>query len=80
MTDDEIDGDYEANIGEIIAERLGEIPPLALPGVLVASHGPFAWGKTPAQAVESAAVLEHIAHLASLLVDAGGWHTDNLRH
>ncbi len=69
MTDEEINGDYEANTGKVIAEKLGEIPPLALPGVLVASRGPFVWGETPAQAVESAAVLEHIAKLASLSAD-----------
>jgi L-ribulose-5-phosphate 4-epimerase len=33
--------------------------------VLVASHGPFAWGKTVAKAVENAVVLEHLARLAS---------------
>ena len=69
MTDEEVEFDYEANIGEVIAERLGDTSPLALPGVLVASHGPFVWGETPAQAVESAAILEHIAKLASLSAD-----------
>ena len=34
------------------------------PGVLVAGHAPFAWGKTPAEAVEHADVLEYIARLA----------------
>lgn len=66
MTDEEIAGDYEASTGEVIAERLGDTPPMALPGVLVASHGPFVWGETPAQAVESATIIEHIAKLASL--------------
>jgi len=66
LTDEEIEGDYEANTGEVIVERLGDVPPLALPGVLVASCGPFVWGETPAQAVESAAIIEHIAKLASL--------------
>jgi len=69
MTDEEIEGDYEANMGEVIIERLSDISPLSLPGVLVASHGPFAWGETPAQAVESATILEHIAKLASLSAD-----------
>jgi len=66
MTDEEIDGDYEANIGEVIVETLGDVSPTALPGVLVANHGPFVWGETPAQAVEYAAILEHVAKLASL--------------
>jgi L-ribulose-5-phosphate 4-epimerase len=33
--------------------------------VLVASHGPFAWGKDVAGAVHNAVVLEFIAQLAS---------------
>ncbi len=69
MTDEEIEGDYEANTGEVIVETLGDIPPMARPGVLVANHGPFVWGETPAQAVECAVILEHIAKLASLSAD-----------
>jgi L-ribulose-5-phosphate 4-epimerase len=32
--------------------------------VLVASHGPFAWGRDAAQAVENAVALETVAELA----------------
>ena len=35
-----------------------------MPAVLVANHGPFTWGKTPADAVEAAVVLEQIAAMA----------------
>ena len=35
------------------------------PAVLVASHGPFTWGKDVADAVHNAGVLEFIARLAS---------------
>ena len=35
------------------------------PAVLVASHGPFAWGKDVADAVHNAVVLEFVARLAS---------------
>jgi L-ribulose-5-phosphate 4-epimerase len=35
------------------------------PGVLVASHAPFAWGKDVADAVHNAEVLEFVARLAS---------------
>ena len=66
MTAEEIAGDYEANTGEVIVARLGDADPLALPGALVADHGPFAWGRTPEQAVENAVVLEHLAHLATM--------------
>ena len=64
-TDDEIAGDYEANVGRLIIERLAGLGPRRCPGVLVAAHGPFAWGATPAEAVRSAAILEHVARLAS---------------
>jgi L-ribulose-5-phosphate 4-epimerase len=39
--------------------------------VLVAGHGPFAWGRSPAEAVETAVVLEQVAKTAfgSLLLD-----------
>ena len=65
MTAEEIETDYEANTGQVIAERLKGLDPLQLPAVLVADHGPFAWGRTPAKAVESAFVTEHLAHLAA---------------
>ncbi len=69
LTSGEINGDYEADTGKVIAERfLGARPPLRpqdLPGVLVSSHGPFAWGAAPAEAVHNAVIVEHLAHLAS---------------
>lgn len=65
LTDDEIATDYEANTGHVIVERFGGLDPLHSPGVLVASHAPFAWGATVEKAVENAVVLEHLARLAS---------------
>ncbi len=60
----EIKSDYEANTGRVIVETFARRDPLSCPAVLVAGHGPFAWGKTVAAAVENAAVLEHLARLA----------------
>ena len=40
------------------------INPEQVPGVLVASHGPFAWGATIEKAVENAIVLEFSAQMA----------------
>lgn len=60
----EIKGDYEANTGSVIVERFAKVDPLAFPGVLVAGHGPFTWGKTPGSAVDSAVVLEFLAKMA----------------
>jgi L-ribulose-5-phosphate 4-epimerase len=65
MTESEIAGDYEANTGRTIVERFAGIPPLDCPAVLVAHHGPFAWGRNPQEAVHHATVLEQVARLAS---------------
>ncbi|MCX6909656.1 MAG: L-ribulose-5-phosphate 4-epimerase [Verrucomicrobia bacterium] len=65
MTPKEIKGDYEIETGNVIVERFRKLDPLAFPGALVASHGPFAWGKSVAKAVENAVVLEYLARLAS---------------
>ncbi len=61
----EIERDYEANTGAVIVEAFADREPLDCPGVLVDRHGPFTWGRTVAVAVENAAVLEHLALLAS---------------
>jgi L-ribulose-5-phosphate 4-epimerase len=61
----EIASDYEVNTGRVILERFEDLDPRAVPAVLVASHGPFAWGESVESAVECAAVLEFVAHLAS---------------
>jgi L-ribulose-5-phosphate 4-epimerase len=55
---------YERNTGRIIVERFAGLDPLGLPAVLVAGHGPFTWGRTSAEAVETARVLEHTAKMA----------------
>jgi L-ribulose-5-phosphate 4-epimerase len=64
LSDEEIEADYEFNTGVVIAARFKNLDPLALPGVLVANHAPFAWGKTPAAAAHNAVVLEYVAKLA----------------
>jgi len=65
LTPQEIAGQYEANTGKVILERMGRHNPMHLPAVLVAEHGPFAWGKDPEDAESSALILEQVAHLAS---------------
>jgi L-ribulose-5-phosphate 4-epimerase len=64
MTEDAIQSDYELNTGKVIVRRFAGIDPMKMPAVLVANHGPFTWGKTPAMAVESTIVLEQIATMA----------------
>ena len=68
LTQGELEEDYEKNTGVVIIETFQErcIEPTAVPGVICASHGPFAWGKDPAEAVYHAVVLEEVARMALL--------------
>ncbi len=68
MTDDEINGEYEANTGEVIIRAFQAIDPVVVPAVLVPNHGPFAWGPDPRKAAENAWMLETVARLAYLTV------------
>jgi L-ribulose-5-phosphate 4-epimerase len=61
----EIHSQYEAHTGQVIVERFRDLDPLEHPAVLVASHGPFTWGRDVAAAVRNAVVLEFVARLAS---------------
>ena len=57
--------DYERNTGRVIVETFrGGRSPEAIPAVLVAGHGPFAWGRDAAQAVDYALMLEQLARVA----------------
>lgn len=68
LTPTELDEDYEKNTGIAIVETFRErgLDPVAMPGVICRSHGPFTWGKDAAQAVYHAAVLEEVARMALL--------------
>jgi L-ribulose-5-phosphate 4-epimerase len=63
LTADEVEGEYECATGEVILETFArlELDPLDRPAVLVASHGPFAWGASVEAAVENAIALEEVA-------------------
>ena len=65
LTEEEVNTAYELNTGKVIIEiidRLG-IDPMAVPGIVVKNHGPFSWGKSPANAVYNAVVLEKVAEM-----------------
>ena len=66
LTAEEVVKAYVRNTGQVIVRRfhLEGLDPAAVPGVLVAGHAPFTWGKTAAEAVEHADVLEYIARMA----------------
>ena len=65
MTPEEIGGAYELETGNVIIEtfRKRNIDPAQVPAVLVRSHGPFAWGTDPKDAVHNAVVLEEVAFM-----------------
>lgn len=67
MTPEEIQGAYELETGNIIIETFSGLEPSSIPACLVYSHGPFAWGKDPMEAVHNAVVLEEVAFMA--------WHS-----
>lgn len=64
MTPEEIGGAYERETGNVIIETFRDTSPDDIPAVLVHSHGPFAWGKDPFNAVHNAVVLEELAFMA----------------
>jgi len=66
MTPEEIQGDYELNTGIVIVETFKKqnIDPNFVSGVVVASHGPFTWGKSALDAVHQAVVMEEVAMMA----------------
>lgn len=70
MTEKEIAGDYEAETGKVIIETFAGRNADDIPAALVHSHGPFAWGTSPENAVHNAVVLEEIAFMA--------WHNEAL--
>ena len=63
MTNEEIRGEYEKKTGMVIVETFADLEPAAIPGVLVYSHGPFAWGIDPMNAVHNAVVMEVVAFM-----------------
>jgi L-ribulose-5-phosphate 4-epimerase len=64
LTEKEVRENYELNTGKIIVERFKNLDAEAIPGVLVAGHAPFTWGKTPYDAVNNSFVLERLAKMA----------------
>ena len=64
LTEEEVESGYEKNTGTVIIERLKGIDTVSMPGILVAGHAPFGWGKNSAEAVKNSLVLERVAQMA----------------
>ncbi len=73
LTEEEINGDYEENTGNVIVETIGENDPMSCPGIVVRNHGPFSWGKSAKGAVYNAVVLDKVAEMdaKTFMVDPG---------
>ncbi len=64
MTQQEVEGEYELETGNVIIERFAELNADHIPGVLVKNHGPFSWGKNAHDAVHNAVVMEQVSKMA----------------
>ena len=64
MSPEAIAGDYEKNTGTAILRTFASLAYEKVPGVLVANHGPFTWGRDANAAAYNAVILEHIARIA----------------
>jgi L-ribulose-5-phosphate 4-epimerase len=67
LTRAEVDGEYEKETGAVIVETLAGLglSALEMPGILVASHGPFTWGTSATDAAHNATILETVAAIAA---------------
>ena len=81
MSEREIYGEYELETGKVIVETFQEhnIDPDQMPGVLVHSHGPFAWGKDPFEAVHNAVVMEECAAMGFVSVMLQGGEAEPMQ-
>jgi L-ribulose-5-phosphate 4-epimerase len=64
ITDEQISRDYEEETAVQIIDAFRGLDYREMPAVLVASHGPFTWGKSPAEAVYHSDMLEYAAEMA----------------
>jgi len=64
MSSDDIALDYEKNTGTAILRAFRDINYERVPAVLVANHGPFAWGRDATAAAHNAVILEQVARIA----------------
>ncbi len=71
LTEAEVNENYELFTGKVIIERFMNLDYQAVPGILVAGHAPFTWGKNPEDSVKNNLVLERVAKMAlnSLLLN-----------
>ncbi len=73
LAESEIEAGYELNTGLVIVEKFREYDYETIPGVLVAGHGPFSWGRDGHDSVKNALILERVAEMAlkTLAIEPG---------
>jgi L-ribulose-5-phosphate 4-epimerase len=69
LADGEIASEYEKNTGHAIVRAFAKVSYASIPAVLVANHGPFAWGPDPAAAAHNAVILEAVARMAFFTIN-----------
>lgn len=68
LTEEEIRDDYEKNTGKLVVYEFARqgLDPEAMPAVLLKNHGPFTWGPSAIEAVNTSLELEVCAKMACL--------------
>ncbi|MBB6450915.1 L-ribulose-5-phosphate 4-epimerase [Geomicrobium halophilum] len=66
LTPSEVNNGYEKETGTVIIEAFHHKNPLKVPGVVVHGHAPFAWGRSPADAIHNSVVFEKVAKMTFL--------------
>lgn len=74
LNKDEVESQYELNTGKLIVKEFSDKNPDSLPGVLIAGHGPFSWGKDPHEAIHNAVVMEQVSKMAYRTIALGNNH------
>jgi L-ribulose-5-phosphate 4-epimerase len=69
LADHDVVSEYEKNTGRAIVRSFEKLSYTSVPAVLVANHGPFAWGADPAAAAHNAVILEAVARMAFLTIN-----------
>jgi len=64
LTEEQLQGDYETETGRQITDCFRDQSYEKTEMVLVASHGPFTWGRTPEIAAYNSVILEEISRIA----------------
>lgn len=64
LSKEEVEQGYEVNTGKVIVEKFQGIDPVSMPGVLVAGHAPFTFGKNASESVRNSLILERLAEMA----------------